>query len=250
MSRVTITDTEVRRMFAITRSYEQDDPAEPLPTELLHDLRQLVTCDVVCASGQDTPRWEFFADQTFPYFEVPAAEIADLERAYYEHYWSSSCSYPDRTGDLSAIARQDDLVPDGVPYRASRMYVDYSRPLGVEHEIMVCLWAGAPQRTLRLLFCRGTGSDFSDRDVEVLTLLRPHLEAAYATAERHRQGGAVLTARQQEILQCVESGNTNRQIARRLHVSEATVGKHLENIYQRLDVNSRTAAVARSRALV
>lgn len=60
----------------------------------------------------------------------------------------------------------------------------------------------------------------------------------------------MLTARQQEILQCVESGNTNRQIARRLHVSEATVGKHLENIYQRLDVNSRTAAVARSRALV
>lgn len=56
MNRVTITDTEVRRMLAITRSYEQDDPAEPLPTELLHDLRQLVTCDVVCASGQDTPR--------------------------------------------------------------------------------------------------------------------------------------------------------------------------------------------------
>ena len=64
-------------MFAITRSYEQDDPAEPLPTELLHDLRQLVTCDVVCASGQDTPRWEFFADQTFSYFEVPAAEVVN-----------------------------------------------------------------------------------------------------------------------------------------------------------------------------
>jgi len=53
--------------------------------------------------------------------------------------------------------------------------VDYPQPLGVEHELMVCLLAGAPQRTLRPLFCRATGSDFSDRDVEVLTLLRPHL---------------------------------------------------------------------------
>lgn len=99
MNRVTITDTEVRRMLAITRSYEQDDPAEPLPTELLHDLRQLVTCDVVCASGQDTPRWEFFADQTFPYFEVPAAEVADLERAYYEHYGVRPA--PTRTGRVT-----------------------------------------------------------------------------------------------------------------------------------------------------
>jgi len=99
MNRVTITDTEVRRMLAITRSYEQDDPAEPLRTELLHDLRQLVTCDVVCASGQDTPRWEFFADQTFPYFEVPAAEVADLERAYYEHYGVRPA--PTRTGRVT-----------------------------------------------------------------------------------------------------------------------------------------------------
>ena len=248
MSRATITDSDVRQMFAITRSYEQDDPPETLPTELLQDLRHLVPCDVVAVSGQDTPRWEFFADQTFPHFEVRAADVADLDRAYHEHYWTSPCSYPDRTGDLAAIRRQDDFLQDGLPYRASGMYADHSRPLGVEHELMVCLPAGSPQRTLRLL-ARGAGSDFSERDIEVLTLLRPHLGAAYARAERHRQGGAALTARQREILQRVEAGDSNRQIARRLKVSEATVGKHLENIYQRLQVNSRTAAVARGRAL-
>jgi ATP/maltotriose-dependent transcriptional regulator MalT len=43
----------------------------------------------------------------------------------------------------------------------------------------------------------------------------------------------------------VAAGYSNRQIARRLEVSETTVRTHLENIFARLEVNSRTAAVAR-----
>jgi DNA-binding NarL/FixJ family response regulator len=41
-------------------------------------------------------------------------------------------------------------------------------------------------------------------------------------------------------------GHTNTQIARRLGISERTVRTHLENIYERLDVSSRTAAVTRA----
>jgi DNA-binding NarL/FixJ family response regulator len=56
----------------------------------------------------------------------------------------------------------------------------------------------------------------------------------------------VLTQRQLELLRLVAEGRTNSQIARRLDISEGTVRKHLENIYQRLDVTSRTAAVLRA----
>ncbi len=44
----------------------------------------------------------------------------------------------------------------------------------------------------------------------------------------------------------VVAGHTNTQIARRLGVSEATVRTHLENIYRRLQVSSRAAAVTRA----
>jgi len=44
----------------------------------------------------------------------------------------------------------------------------------------------------------------------------------------------------------VAAGHTNAQIARRLGVSEGTVRTHLENIYARLHVSSRTAAVTRA----
>ena len=42
------------------------------------------------------------------------------------------------------------------------------------------------------------------------------------------------------------AGHSNAEIARQLFLSENTVRKHLENIYQRLSVSSRTAAVARA----
>jgi DNA-binding NarL/FixJ family response regulator len=48
------------------------------------------------------------------------------------------------------------------------------------------------------------------------------------------------------LLRLVAAGYTNAQIGRRLGVSEGTVRKHLENIYARLQVSSRTAAVTRA----
>jgi LuxR family maltose regulon positive regulatory protein len=42
---------------------------------------------------------------------------------------------------------------------------------------------------------------------------------------------------------------SNEQIAKELFVSEATVKWHLHNVYSKLDVKSRTAAVAQARKL-
>jgi DNA-binding CsgD family transcriptional regulator len=56
---------------------------------------------------------------------------------------------------------------------------------------------------------------------------------------------ARLTAREQEILTWVARGKTNPEIARVLWVAPSTVRKHLENVYAKLGVSTRAAAVAR-----
>jgi ATP/maltotriose-dependent transcriptional regulator MalT len=52
-----------------------------------------------------------------------------------------------------------------------------------------------------------------------------------------------LTTREAEILELVATGLTNAAIAERLWVSPATVKKHLENVYAKLGVANRAAAV-------
>ncbi|MFE9421395.1 response regulator [Kitasatospora sp. NPDC006697] len=61
---------------------------------------------------------------------------------------------------------------------------------------------------------------------------------------RVRAGRPSLSPREAEILQLLAEGLPNRQISKRLFISEATVKTHLVHIYEKLKVDSRTAAIA------
>lgn len=53
-----------------------------------------------------------------------------------------------------------------------------------------------------------------------------------------------LSERELQVLQLLAEGRTNKEIAARLYVSEATVKTHVENILRKLEVSDRTQAVA------
>lgn len=58
-------------------------------------------------------------------------------------------------------------------------------------------------------------------------------------------GSGRLTPRECEVLVLVGEGLTNDQVAARLSISPGTVRRHLENVFGKLGVHTRTAAVAR-----
>jgi DNA-binding NarL/FixJ family response regulator len=77
--------------------------------------------------------------------------------------------------------------------------------------------------------------------------LAPRVARVLLGARTSRVPGEPLTARESEILALVGDGLANKQIARRLGISEKTVKSHLTNIFQRLGVSSRTEAALWSR---
>ncbi|MBT2439314.1 LuxR family transcriptional regulator [Streptomyces sp. ISL-36] len=67
--------------------------------------------------------------------------------------------------------------------------------------------------------------------------------AALLSGQRRTLPGG-LTRREAEVLRLVAAGGTNRDIAHALVISEHTVARHLNNIFAKLGVTSRTAATA------
>lgn len=53
-----------------------------------------------------------------------------------------------------------------------------------------------------------------------------------------------LTTKQSHVLECMIKGSSNKEIARELHMSEATVKAHITGIFKSLNVNNRTQAVS------
>jgi DNA-binding NarL/FixJ family response regulator len=74
------------------------------------------------------------------------------------------------------------------------------------------------------------------------TALAP--KAAALLMDRISNPATALTSREIQLLELLATGLTNRAMARKLFISEATVKTHLVHIYSKLGVDSRTAAIA------
>jgi DNA-binding CsgD family transcriptional regulator len=244
-------------LAGIVSERRDDIPAHGLPPSLLTELAGHIGCDLLALHGFDSAGQVTWFSQRVRGNEATSRDGPDddpLEILHWLHYWHCQpCSYPDRTGDLRTVITISDFY-SRTQWHGTGMYTDLYRPKGIEHELMLTLpadgrrHASGPGRTLRLFLFRGPGCDFSEADRALLTLVRPHLHQAYLDAEHRRDPVPELTPRQRQLMDLLADGHTSAQAARRLRVSEGTVRKHLENIYRRLGVSNRTAALARIRS--
>jgi two-component system NarL family response regulator len=87
------------------------------------------------------------------------------------------------------------------------------------------------------------------RDALVETVRRVHAGETYlppqlAAKLAERLSGQALSPREIEVLQRMAAGKSNKEIGAELFISEGTVKTHLKSIFSKLDVVSRTEAVA------
>jgi DNA-binding NarL/FixJ family response regulator len=130
----------------------------------------------------------------------------------------------------------DLFLASGAPYELARARIALARALGLLGRV-------------------GAATEETQRALDVLIELHAELEISRAkalmqelsaTSGKPSPSPAGLTAREIEVLRLVADGLNNQVIAERLFLSEHTVHRHVANIFNKLSVSSRAAAVAKA----
>ena len=168
---------------------------------------------------------------------------------------SARPGHPLRVGDSVTFLR----------FRETALYNDHYRRVGLDHAVAPPLWIDDLWPVSFVLNRRRR--DFSERERDVLELLRGGLSALYrqtlALKQARRRSGPrdrmpgrehpsgpdvrwPLAARERDVLRWLARGKADRDIAAILRVSPRTVHKHLQRLYAKLGVDNCTAAVMRA----
>jgi DNA-binding CsgD family transcriptional regulator len=240
--------TFLRQLYGVER-------LEDFPRRAMAGLGRLIESDIL-TYNEIYPR-RIRAD----FLDEPAGTIDDWQRATFEryahqhplitHYAKTRERHPRKISDFLTLTQFKNLA----------LHSEFFRPLRLNYQMAVTI-PSTPELVIGIALNRSR-VDFSERDRSMLEAIRPHLAQAYRNAaERTRLAERVatvkrielrsvrqgtpeeraLTRREREVLNLVAEGKTNRQIGARLAISGRTVQKHLEHIYQKLRVRTRTAA--------
>ena len=235
-----------RAVLLVDGLAELDDPAG-FADVVLPGLAALVGCEMLSyneigpAAGQ------------VRYCGYPAGVLAVVDQAMFAAHVHQHplVNYYRRTGGNEPVKISDFLSRQQL--HRTGLYAEFFRRVSVEHQIAIRL-PGADAQVIGVALSRQR-TDFTEADRELLGLLRlPLMTALLRAHARHDAQRALattapgeladLTDREIQILQLVALGRTNTAIAHTLDVSPRTVAKHLEHIYRKLGVSSRTAAVS------
>jgi DNA-binding CsgD family transcriptional regulator len=209
-----------------------------LPILVPSELTTLVVCDLDTGHRRVTPTGA-----------LSRRDIAAFDRHFHAHPLVRHHGRNPR-----AVTRRIADLASASAFRRSALYADYYRAIGIDQVIAVPLHVD--RRYLVSFVMNRWRTPFTDAERDLLELLRPHLADVYrlaAALDAARgapppwQAPVRLTPRESEVLRWVAAGKTNRDVADIVGARPRTVEKHLERIYAKLGVETRTAAAMRAR---
>jgi DNA-binding CsgD family transcriptional regulator len=189
---------------------------------------------------------------------TPGASIGAADRACFDRHFNE---HPLVRFHATAGGRTTHRISDSVPFarfRNTSLFNEYYRRIGIDHAVALPVFVD--RRWLVSFVLNRTGRDFSDRDVAWLDCVRDALAALYRNARQLQRAQTLedvalsderlepwrLTAREREMLRFLALGKTDKEIALIACISVRTVHKHLQRVYEKLGVETRTAAVMRA----
>jgi DNA-binding CsgD family transcriptional regulator len=217
-----------------------DEPVSPTTLERIRAL--IPTADTVAYWFGPSSRHGHALTVAGDHLPWSAADDRLLERLDFS---DPLLPAPDSLGRARRLS--DAMAPE--VYRGTEYYRRLGRTHGLEYSIAI--WLRLSDGGIRGLWLDASRRDFDDRDVSVLQLIGRQLGRLLRPVRRPAVGARLpdrllLTDRQAEILSLAAIGRSNDEIGHDLSISSNTVRTHLENVFERLEVHTRAAAVARA----
>jgi DNA-binding CsgD family transcriptional regulator len=225
---------------------------EPFVDDLADGLRRTVGADCVCI---DVCRdWPQRSPSVTLVGEPNALSTAEIDRwmsfsaddPYVVNLLATRDPRPYRTSDFMTFIR----------FRRTSVYREVFAQYEMRH--LLVMTPRITDRDMVLIGLTRRLYDFSDSETRALHPVRDLIAAALdyriqvnaiqanirTDALPAHPRGLTLTQRQNQVLALIAAGHTNDQAARKLDISPRTVRKHLEAVFTKANVPSRTAAVA------
>jgi len=217
---------------------------------------------LIPAQGISFNEWDYAEHRLSAFHERSGyrPQLDHLTELWPQCEWLVRMAAPERVWRVETMS-------DYVPLRALKRREVYDcvyRPIRIDHFMAITVAANGHRRAVLLL--DRDRHEFTDDERAVAQALLVPLARLYRsirTRERlaarihelehalrevprprgaHAEGAFELTPRELEVLEHVAAGRTDREIATLLYVSVRTVQKHLEHVYEKLGVRTRTAA--------
>ncbi len=234
-----VTTTDLRGVLAVLHDLGSLPSAEPFPLPVLDRLGTLV-------GAHTTGYGEFSIEEGGRSYSVNCLVRNRTEPAWLDgtvrRWWHQdpiTCRFHARAVEPMAAS---DRVSRPAFHRLE-FFEHVHHPFGTADYVR--LFLPAPNGKSRFFFFEQDHWGLKRRERDLLGLLRPHL-VLWRSRWSAPASPAVLelTAREREVLQAAADGATNREIAEQLWISPHTVRTHLNHIFEKLDVRTRTEAAA------
>lgn len=154
------------------------------------------------------------------------------------------------TSENSLVYRESDLISKEAREN-SVFFKEYLEKFNLVHVAGISIINQSRFLGAITLYRSAKKGDFSDKDIYILKQLLPHLQTRLCESkgEVEKKGSYLLihryhlTQREIEVVEAIYRGDSNGIIGTQLSISEHTVKKHISNIFDKLEVNSRTLLI-------
>ena len=198
--------------------------------------------------GLPAPLWHtkvlMFDRGKGPDFTERDRSVLDQLRPHLARLWQAARTRRLLAAALAELERADEHEPRGMVLLGTAGEIEFASPpaLRLVQEYFGPTKAGRLPAALDEWLGSGADKPLSRRRGGRRVVVRREGDALVLEEQRM---DVQLTTRERDVLSWVARGKTNAEVAELLWLAPSTVRKHLENVYAKLGVSTRTAAVAR-----